>query len=182
MKQDTHSSQGHTRHSLGPITCCVTKQATVHGRKWKSYPTACMNPTLWGSKSTTKKTMATNTNARKLDNMLLNKQGSAGETKEEIWRSQEASDTKDITIQSLWDAAKADRRGTFPAIQAYLSQQGKPPTNNLALRPKQPEKDKHKERHPNDQSRKERAAKKTIGKINAATTASLNTSTIWINP
>ena len=29
-------------------------------------------------------TMAANTNARKLDNMLLNKQGSAGETKEEI--------------------------------------------------------------------------------------------------
>ena len=50
------------------------------------------------------------------------------------------------------------------------------------LTPKAPEKDKHKERHPNDQSRKERAAKKTIGKINAATTASLNTSTIWINP
>lgn len=41
-------------------------------------------PNAMSSKSTTKKTMATNTNARNLDNMLLKKQGSAGETKEEI--------------------------------------------------------------------------------------------------
>lgn len=161
---------------LSPLCSYLVSQSQMFLYFWFNF--ACKSWSGWH----TKKTMATNTNARKLDNMLLNNQGSAGETKEEIWRSQEASDTKDITIQSLWDAAKADRRGTFPAIQAYLSQQGKPPTNNLALRPKQPEKDKHKERHPNDQSRKERAAKKTIGKINAATTASLNTSTIWINP
>ena len=45
-----------------------------------------------------------------------------------------------MTIQNLWDAAKAVLRGKFIAIQAYLKKQEKSQINNLTLHLKKLEK------------------------------------------
>ena len=47
-------------------------------------------------------------------------------------------------IQNLWDAAKADLRGKFIAIQAYLKKQETTRINNLTLDLKQLEKEEQK--------------------------------------
>ena len=52
--------------------------------------------------------------------MLLNNQWITEEIKEEIKKYLEANDNKDMTLQNLWDAAKAVLRGKFIAIQAHL--------------------------------------------------------------
>ena len=52
--------------------------------------------------------------------MLLNNQWITEEIKEKIKKYLEANDNKDMTLQNLWDAAKAVLRGKFIAIQAYL--------------------------------------------------------------
>ena len=57
--------------------------------------------------------------------MLLNNQWITDEIKEEIKKYLEANDSKDMTLQNLWDAAKAIPRGKFIAIQAHLSKQEK---------------------------------------------------------
>ena len=49
-----------------------------------------------------------------------------------------------MTIQNLWDAAKAVLRGKFIAIQAYLKKQEKSQINNLALHLNQLEKEEQK--------------------------------------
>ena len=41
------------------------------------------------------------------------------------------NDNEHTTIQNLWDAAKAQLRGTFTAIQAFLKKEDKSQTNNL---------------------------------------------------
>ena len=46
-----------------------------------------------------------------------------------------------MTIQNLWDAAKAVLRGKFIAIQAYLKKQEKSQVNNLTLHLKELEKE-----------------------------------------
>ena len=46
-----------------------------------------------------------------------------------------------MTIQNLWDAAKAVLRGKFIAIQSYLKKQEKSQINNLTLQLKQLEKE-----------------------------------------
>ena len=79
-----------------------------------------------------------------------------------------------MTIQNLWDAAKAVLRGKFIAIQAYLSKQEKSQINNLTLHLKELEKEE--QTKPKVSRRKEiikiRAeineieTKKTIEKIN----------------
>ena len=48
--------------------------------------------------------------------MLLNNQWIIEEIKEEIKRHIETNDSKDTTIQNLWDIAKAVLRGKFIAI------------------------------------------------------------------
>ena len=52
--------------------------------------------------------------------MLLNNQWITEEIKEEIKKYLEANDNEDMTLQNLWDAAKAVLRGKFIAIQAHL--------------------------------------------------------------
>ena len=47
-----------------------------------------------------------------------------------------------MTIQNLWDAAKAVLRGNFIAIQSYLKKQGKHRTDDVTLHLKQLEKKK----------------------------------------
>ena len=49
-----------------------------------------------------------------------------------------------MTIQNLWDAAKALRRWKFIAIQAYLNKQEKSEINNLTLHLKELEKEEQK--------------------------------------
>ena len=46
-----------------------------------------------------------------------------------------------MTIQNLWDAAKAVLRGKFIAIQVHLNKQEKSQINNLTLHLKQLEKE-----------------------------------------
>ena len=69
--------------------------------------------------------------------MLLNNQWITEEIKEEIKKYLEANDSKDTTLQNLWDAAKPTLRGKFIAIQAYLRKQEKAQINNLTLYLKQ---------------------------------------------
>ena len=52
--------------------------------------------------------------------MLLNNQWITEEIKEEIKKYLEANDNKDMTLQNLWDAAKAFLTAKFIAIEAHL--------------------------------------------------------------
>ena len=69
--------------------------------------------------------------------MLLNNQWITDEIKEEIKKYLEANDSKDMTLQNLWDAAKAILRGKFTPIQAHLRKQEKAQINKTALHLKQ---------------------------------------------
>ena len=74
--------------------------------------------------------------------MLLNKQEITEEIKEEIKTYLETNDNENMTIQNLWDAAKAVLRGNIIAIQSYLKKQEKSQINNLTLYLKELEKEK----------------------------------------
>ena len=80
-----------------------------------------------------------NTNTWRLNNILLN-QELPEEIKEEIKKYLETNDNENMTIQNLWDVAKAVLRGKFIAIQAYLKKQEKSQINNLTLHVKELEK------------------------------------------
>ena len=77
----------------------------------------------------------------RLNNVLLNNQWITEEIKEEIKKYLETNENENLTIQNLWDAAKAVRRGKFIAIQSYLRKQEKSQINNLTLHIKQLEKE-----------------------------------------
>ena len=74
-----------------------------------------------------------NTNTWRLNNTLLNNQDITEEIKEEIKKYLEINDNENMTIQNLWDAAKAVLRGKFMAIQSYLKKPEKSEINNLTL-------------------------------------------------
>ena len=59
----------------------------------------------------------------------------------EIKKYLETNGNENMTIQNLWDAAKAVLRGKFIAIQAYLKKQEKYQINNLILHLKELEKE-----------------------------------------
>ena len=82
------------------------------------------------------------TNTWRLNNTLLNNQEITEEIKEEIRKYLETNDNESMTIQNLWDAAKAVLRGKFIAIQSYLKKQEKSQINNLTLHLKELEKEK----------------------------------------
>ena len=65
--------------------------------------------------------------------MLLNNQWITEEIKEEIKKYLEANDNKDMTLQNLWEAARAVLREKFIAIQANLRKQEKAQINKLTL-------------------------------------------------
>ena len=69
-----------------------------------------------------------NTNTWRLNNTLLNNQEITEEIKEEIKKYLVTNDNEHMTIQNLWDAAKAILRGNFIALQAYLKKQEKSQT------------------------------------------------------
>ena len=73
--------------------------------------------------------------------MYLNNQQVTEEIKSEIEKFLETNDNENMTIQNLWDAAKAVLRGKFIAIQPYLKKQEKHQINNLILHLKQLEKE-----------------------------------------
>ena len=52
--------------------------------------------------------------------MLLNNEWVKTEIREEIRKFLETNENEFITIQNLWDTAKAILKGKFTAIQAYL--------------------------------------------------------------
>ena len=57
--------------------------------------------------------------------MFLNNQQATEEIKREIKKCLETNDNENMTIQNLWDAAKAVLRGKFVAIQSYHNKQEK---------------------------------------------------------
>ena len=85
-----------------------------------------------------------NTNTWRLNTTLLNNQEITEEIKEEIKKYLERYDNENMTIQNLWDAAKAVLRGKFIAIQSYLKKQEKSQINNLTLHLKDLRKEKTK--------------------------------------
>ena len=84
------------------------------------------------------------------------------------------NENENTTTQNLWDSVKAELRGRFIAIQAYLKKQEKKQINNLILHLKQLEKEEM--RSPRVSRRKEiikiraeineKETKETIAKIN----------------
>ena len=65
--------------------------------------------------------------------MLLNNQWITEEIKEEIKKYLAANENEDMTLQNLWDAAKAILREKFIAIQAHLRKQEKSQISNKHL-------------------------------------------------
>ena len=59
--------------------------------------------------------------------------GAKNEIKEEIKKFLETNENELITIQNLWDTAKAVLRGKFIGIQAYLKKIETFQINNLTL-------------------------------------------------
>ena len=64
-------------------------------------------------------------NTRKLKNILLKNEWVNQEIKEEIWKYMETDENESITVQTLYNAAKAVLKGKYIAIQAYLKKQEK---------------------------------------------------------
>ena len=87
------------------------------------------------------KKSAKNTNTWRRNNMLLNNQWITEEIKEESKKYLAANDNEDMTLQNLWDAAKAVLRGTFIAIQVHLRKQENAQINKLTLHLKQLERE-----------------------------------------
>ena len=71
--------------------------------------------------------------------MLLNNQQITEEIKKEIKICIETNEN--TTTQNLWDSVKAEIRGRFIAIQAYIKKQEKNQINNLTVHLKQLEKE-----------------------------------------
>ena len=91
--------------------------------------------------------------------MLLNNKWITEEIKEEIKKYLAANDNEDMTLQNLWDAAKAILRGKFIAIQAHLRKQEKAQINKLTLHLKKLERE--------EQTRPKVSRRKEIIKIKA---------------
>ena len=84
-----------------------------------------------------KKKTVKNTNTWRLNNTLVNNQDNTEEIKEEIQKYLETHDNENLTIQNLWDAAKAVLRGKVIAIQSYLKKHETSQINNLTFHVKQ---------------------------------------------
>ena len=77
----------------------------------------------------------------RLNNAFLNNQQVTEEIKREIKKILETNSNENMTIQNLWDGAKAVLRGKFIAIQSNLKKQEKHRVDNLTLYIKQMEKE-----------------------------------------
>ena len=63
------------------------------------------------------------------------------EIKEEIKKYVETNENESMTIQNLWEAAKAILKEKFIAIQSYLKKQEKYQINNLSFHQEQLDKE-----------------------------------------
>ena len=63
--------------------------------------------------------------------VFLNNKQVVEEIKKEIKQFLETNDNENITIQNLWDAAKAVLRWKFIAMQSYLKKQNKQTKENI---------------------------------------------------
>ena len=88
-----------------------------------------------------KKKTVRNKNTWRLNNMFLINQQVTEEIKREIKKILETNSNENMTIQNLWDGAKAVLRGKFIAIQSNLKKQEKHRVDNLTLYIKQMEKE-----------------------------------------
>ena len=68
--------------------------------------------------------------------MLLNNQWITESIKEEIKKYLDTNENESLTIQNLWDAAKAVLGGKFIAIQSYLKKHEKISNKQPSLTPK----------------------------------------------
>ena len=69
----------------------------------------------------------------RVNNMLLKNQWVNEEIKKEIKNYLETNVNEDTTSQNLWDAAKAELRGKFIAIQAFSKKEERSQIDNLIL-------------------------------------------------
>ena len=76
--------------------------------------------------------------------MFPNNQQVTEEIKREIKKILETNSNENMTIQNLWDGAKAVLRGKFIAIQSHLKKQEKRRIDDLTLHLKQLEKEEQK--------------------------------------
>ena len=76
--------------------------------------------------------------------MLLKNQWVNKEIKKKIKKYLETNDNEDTTTQNLWDATKAELRGKFIAIQAFLKKEEKSQIDNLTHHLNELEKDQTK--------------------------------------
>ena len=72
-----------------------------------------------------KKKTIRNTNTWRLNNMFLNNQQVTEEIKKEIKKFLEINDKENMTMQNLWDAAKAVLSGRLIPAQSYFKKQAK---------------------------------------------------------
>ena len=143
MQKNT-PSQVPMEHSPGETTSWVTNQTSVNWKKLKSYQASSLTTMLWDQISITRKQNFRNTNTWRLNNTFLNNQQVPEEIKRKIKTFLETNDDENMTIQNLWDAAKAVLWGKFLAIQSYFKKQEKHRIDNLTLHLKQLEKEEQK--------------------------------------
>ena len=89
----------------------------------------------------------------------------------------ETNENKSITLQYLWEAAKAILREKFTAIQSYLQKQEKSQVNYVTLHLKQPEKEKTKSKV--TRSKKIIKIRTEIDEIEKKKTAKINETKSW---
>ena len=77
-----------------------------------------------------------NKNTRRLKNKFLNNQQFMEEIEKEIKTFLETNDSENMTIQNLWDAAKALLREKFIAVQSYLKKTRKTSNSEPNFTPK----------------------------------------------
>ena len=78
-----------------------------------------------------KKKFGKSPNTWRLKNILLRNEWVNQEIKEEIKKYMKANENEKMTVQTLWDAAKAVLGGKYVVIQAYLKNQEKSQIHNL---------------------------------------------------
>ena len=88
-----------------------------------------------------------NTNTWRLNDMFLNNQQITEENQKRINKFLETNDNENMTMQNLWDAAKAVLRGKFIALQSYFKKQEKHRIDKINLHLKQLGKEE--EKNPN---------------------------------